>query len=323
MTSSSSTGRAPTPGQTPPGGAPQAAAGDVAASAGALDRIVVLDFGSQFTQLIARRIREQHVYAEIHPYNLPLARLREMAPKGIILSGGPASVYDADAPLPDAGIFELGVPVLGICYGLQAMAHLLGGRVEKDGARTGHGGEFGRAQFRVGEPDSPLFAGMPADSVAWMSHGDAVTALPDGFHPIGRSDDCRFAAVAHPGRRLFGLQFHPEVAHTESGAALLRNFLFQVCDARPNGRGTSSSRRCSAIRDRQAQDACSPALRRRRLLGGSGAAPQGLGDRLTCSSWTTGSCARGRDSQRPARPAIPPQHRLRRRLRALPTKLEA
>ncbi len=188
------------------------------------DRIVVLDFGSQFTQLIARRVREQKVYAEIHPYSLPFEVLKAMNPKGIILSGGPASVYWKESPVPDRRLFDLGVPILGICYGLQAAVHLLGGSVRAEG-----GGEYGPATFEVTDPSLPLFRNLPASFTAWMSHGDRVTDLPEGFRVAGRSDDCPVAAAVHPGRNLYGLQFHPEVAHTEHGGALIRNFVFEVC----------------------------------------------------------------------------------------------
>ncbi|TPW17755.1 MAG: GMP synthase (glutamine-hydrolysing), partial [bacterium] len=194
------------------------------------DRIVILDFGSQFTQLIARRIREQQVYAEIHPFHAAPERLRGDDLKGIVLSGGPASVYDADAPMPDPAIYRLGVPILGICYGLQVLAHQLGGQVEA----TGIGAEFGRSRFRVGDAGLSLFRDVPRESTAWMSHGDSVTRLPDGFRLVGESDDCALAAVAAPERGLYGLQFHPEVAHTEIGARLLRNFALEICGARAN-----------------------------------------------------------------------------------------
>jgi GMP synthase (glutamine-hydrolysing) len=199
-----------------------------ARAGGGHDRIAILDFGSQFTQLIARRIREQKVYAEIHPFHVPLDRIAGPDLRGVVLSGGPASVYAADGPLPKPGIYELGVPVLGICYGLQAMAHQLGGRVEAKGG----GAEFGRSRFRITDASVALLQGLPESSSAWMSHGDSVTKLPDGFRVVGVSDDCPTAAVAAPERGLYGLQFHPEVAHTEVGAALLRNFLFEICGAR-------------------------------------------------------------------------------------------
>jgi GMP synthase (glutamine-hydrolysing) len=192
------------------------------------DRIAILDFGSQFTQLIARRLREQRVYADIHPFHVKPERIAGADLKGIILSGGPASVYEEGGPLPDPAFFTMGVPVLGICYGLQAMAHRLGGVVEA----TGKGAEFGRSRFTITEPDSKLLAGLERESTAWMSHGDSVTKLPDGFRVIGTSVDCTTAAVADPARGLYAIQFHPEVAHTDIGKGLLRNFAVNVCGAR-------------------------------------------------------------------------------------------
>jgi GMP synthase (glutamine-hydrolysing) len=188
------------------------------------DRILILDFGGQTTQLIARRIREQRVYCEIQPPSLGLAAARAFAPAGIILSGGPASVLAPDAPLPDPGIFTLGVPVLGICYGEQLMAKQLGGLVEKASER-----EFGRALLKL-ERDHPLFAGLPgSERTVWMSHGDRVLRLPPGFEVIATSDGSPFAAVADRERRLVGVQFHPEVAHTEGGERMLWNFVHGMC----------------------------------------------------------------------------------------------
>jgi GMP synthase (glutamine-hydrolysing) len=188
------------------------------------DRILILDFGGQTTQLIARRIREQQVYCEIHPPSLDAAAARAFRPVGIILSGGPASVLAADAPTVDPAIFSLGVPVLGICYGQQLMAKLLGGLVEKASER-----EFGRALLKL-EQDHPLFAGLPGqERTVWMSHGDRVLRLPPGFEVIATSDGSPFAAVADRARRLVGVQFHPEVAHTEGGDRMLWNFVHGMC----------------------------------------------------------------------------------------------
>jgi GMP synthase (glutamine-hydrolysing) len=188
------------------------------------DRILILDFGAQYSQLIARRIREQRVYCEIQPPNWPLEKIRAFAPKGIVLSGGPSSVYAEGAPSVDPGIYALGVPVLGICYGLQLMAHQLGGLVEKANER-----EFGRAALHV-ERAHPLFAGLEgADRNVWMSHGDRVLRLPDGFEVIATSANSPFAAVAHRSRPLVGVQFHPEVVHSEGGEILLRNFALGIC----------------------------------------------------------------------------------------------
>ena len=190
--------------------------------------IVVLDFGSQYTQLIARRIREQGVYCEVHPFRLSLERLRALAPAGIVLSGGPSSVYDPDAPTISADVFALGVPVLGICYGAQLTAHLLGGEVRSADKR-----EYGRASVTA-LAASPLLAGWPPEEPrdVWMSHGDHVERLPPGFSPLGSSPNCPMALFADETRRLYAVQFHPEVAHTPRGTELLRAFLFDICGCR-------------------------------------------------------------------------------------------
>jgi GMP synthase (glutamine-hydrolysing) len=192
------------------------------------DRILILDFGSQYTQLIARRIREQHVYCEIHPASMPPAAVRAWDPSGIILSGGPASVLDPGAPGLDPAILELGRPVLGICYGLQLLAHRLGGLVEKAEDR-----EYGRALLKI-ERDDPLFGDGrgEAERAVWMSHGDRVLRLPEGFVVLGTSESSPFAAVRHATRPIWGVQFHPEVAHTQGGAAMLANFARGICGAR-------------------------------------------------------------------------------------------
>ena len=192
--------------------------------------ILILDFGAQYSQLIARRVREQKVYSEIHPFNLPIARIRELAPKGIILSGGPASAYAPDAPRVDPALFDLGVPILGICYGVQLTALLLGGKVVAADRR-----EYGRATLKITEPGE-LFHGFGAgeEIPVWMSHGDRVEALPSGFSVIAESDNCPAAAVAAPDRRFWGVQFHPEVAHTPRGSEVLANFLFRICRCEPS-----------------------------------------------------------------------------------------
>ncbi len=189
------------------------------------DRILILDFGSQYTQLIARRIRERGVYCEIHPPQMPLEELRAWGPAGLVLSGGPSSVRDRDAPQADPGLLGLGVPVLGICYGLQWMTHALGGVVEPTDDR-----EYGRALLKLEHAD-PLFAGLesPAERSVWMSHGDRVLRLADGFRTLASSESSPFAAVRHDERPLYGIQFHPEVVHTEGGETLLANFVHGVC----------------------------------------------------------------------------------------------
>ena len=189
------------------------------------DRILILDFGSQYTQLIARRIREKNVYCEIHPGTLPLDTIRDWDSRGIVLSGGPSSVLDPNAPSVDPGIVDLGVPVLGICYGLQLLAHQLGGLVERADDR-----EYGRALLKL-ECDDPLFRELEGGSerVVWMSHGDRVLSLPENFAVLGTSESSPFAAVRHAARPIWGVQFHPEVMHTEGGAQMLSNFVHNIC----------------------------------------------------------------------------------------------
>lgn len=200
--------------------------------------IVILDFGSQYTQLIARRIREFKVYCEILPYNSTLDVIRRLQPEGIVLSGGPGSVAvnfngngngnGASSPLPHPGIFMLGVPILGICYGHQIMAKLLGGKVKKAPRR-----EFGLAKIDLTR-SADLFDGIKPKFDVWMSHGDEVVGLPFGFVALGATPTAPFAAVANPAKKLYGLQFHPEVSHTEHGALILKNFIFQVCECEPS-----------------------------------------------------------------------------------------
>ncbi|MDJ0852625.1 MAG: glutamine-hydrolyzing GMP synthase [Myxococcota bacterium] len=189
------------------------------------DRILILDYGSQYTQLIARRIREQHVYCEIHPWTLPLETVKAWDPDGIVLSGGPASCLDAGAPDLDPALVDLGVPVLAICYGLQILSHRLGGLVEKADDR-----EYGRALLKI-ERDDPLFAGLEggAERVVWMSHGDRVLRLPPDYQVLATSESSPFAAVRHCERPIWGVQFHPEVVHTEGGTTMLANFVHQLC----------------------------------------------------------------------------------------------
>ena len=191
-------------------------------------KILILDFGGQYNLLIARRVREQHVYCELHPHTMLLEEIRRFDPLGIILTGGPASVYEPGAPTVDPALFRLGVPVLGICYGCQLMAQSLGGLVtpaEDDSAR-----EYGKTRTRF-DPACALFRGLPEESVTWMSHGDYMAAVPPGFRPAAHSAACPTAAVCDEARRLYGVQFHPEVNHTEYGAQILRNFLYAVCGA--------------------------------------------------------------------------------------------
>ncbi|MBP8256109.1 MAG: glutamine-hydrolyzing GMP synthase [Opitutaceae bacterium] len=187
--------------------------------------IAVLDFGSQYTQIIARRIRECSVFSKIYPYSTSAETLRSEGVIGVVLSGGPSSVFAPKAPLPDTGIFELGVPVLGICYGIQLMGKLLGGRVAKGDRR-----EYGHGTLRVTKPGR-LFSKLPRKLKVWNSHGDKLIALPSGFVAIGSTENSSFAAIEDRNRNFFGIQFHPEVFHTEHGVDVLRNFLVTVCGA--------------------------------------------------------------------------------------------
>jgi len=190
--------------------------------------IVILDFGSQYTQLIARRIREQNVYSAVLPCTAKIEEIRALNPVGIVLSGGPCSVYDSDAPPADPAILELGLPVLGICYGLQFITHHLGGRVRSALKR-----EYGHAQVEVVDAANPLFADLPASLQVWMSHGDEALDLPPGFHLTAKTANA-VAGIANPERRMWAVQFHPEVHHTPLGTQVLRNFLFNICGAKPD-----------------------------------------------------------------------------------------
>ena len=190
--------------------------------------VLILDFGSQYNQLIARRVREHNVYCEVKSYKTPLAEIKAMNPIGIIFTGGPGSVYEADSPKCDSGVFELGVPVLGICYGCQLMAAVLGGEVTpavNDSAR-----EYGKTAT-VYDTGCLLFKGLPTEGVSWMSHGDYMAKLPDGFKLAAHSAACPNVAIADASRGFYGVQFHPEVNHTENGSAMLRNFLYEICHA--------------------------------------------------------------------------------------------
>jgi GMP synthase (glutamine-hydrolysing) len=188
------------------------------------ESIVIIDFGGQYNQLIARRIRELKVYCEMVTYRTPLEKLRAMNPKGVILSGGPASVYEEGAPRIDKGIYDLGVPVLGICYGMQLMAAGLGGIVEHGNTR-----EFGRTSLKITDREDPLFAGLPTEQECWMSHGDYIKAPPEGFTATSKTDGIPVASMSCPTRDLYGVQFHPEVKHTPYGQEMLKNFVFNVC----------------------------------------------------------------------------------------------
>ena len=189
--------------------------------------IVVLDFGGQYTQLIARRIREQQVFSAILPCTAPIEEIRAQEPAGIVLSGGPSSVYDPDAPLCDPKTLDLGVPMLGICYGMQWLTRALGGKVERAERR-----EYGPAELNIGR-DSKLFAGLPTQLKIWNSHGDHVSGLPEGFHITARTNNA-VAAIENPAKQFYGVEFHPEVNHTDRGTEILNNFVFGICGARPD-----------------------------------------------------------------------------------------
>ncbi len=194
------------------------------------DKIMILDFGSQYTQLIARKIREQKVYCEIHPFNHPVEEIKAFNAKGLILSGGPSSVYDEKAPLIDKEILELGIPVLGICYGMQLISYLLGGKVLSSPKR-----EYGRTEIEIIENKS-LFEGFETSipKTVWMSHGDKIDKLPSGFEILAKTKNTPYCAAANYEKNLYAVQFHPEVVHTQGGVEILRNFLFKICKCEPN-----------------------------------------------------------------------------------------
>ncbi len=241
-------------------------------------KILILDFGSQYTQVIARRIRELQVYSEIVRFDISAKEVVDLAPNGIVLSGGPASVYDKGAPQIDPQIFSLGVPVLGICYGLMQMAHHLGGQVEFSGRR-----EYGAGRLQITN-GSQLFDGLGPQLDVWNSHGDEVTALPKGFRIAARTEGCDFAAVEDPQRKLYGLQFHPEVVHTPRGKEILQNFVYHICHCAMDWTmGSFIQEACERVRKRVADAKV--------VLGLSGGVDssvaaallhKAIGDQLTC-----------------------------------------
>jgi GMP synthase (glutamine-hydrolysing) len=257
--------------------------------------VLILDFGSQFTQLIARRVRENRVYCEVHPFDLALDEIRARAPIGIVLSGGPQSVYDEGAALPAVELFDLGIPVLGICYGMQAAAHLLGGRVEPAAER---GREYGRTEVEVERPGT-LFAGLGERETVWMNHGDHVTAVPPGAVATARSASVDVVGFEDARRGLYAIQFHVEVSHTRHGAAMLHNFLYRACGAR--GDWTMASyleESTAALRERVGDD--------RVLCGISGGVDsavtaallrRAVGDRLVSVFVDTGLLRKGERAQ--------------------------
>ena len=193
-----------------------------------MEEILVIDFGSQYTQLIARRIREFNVYSEIIPCNAPFSEIKKRKPAGIILSGGPASVYENSAPSIDKEIFNLGIPILGICYGMQLITHLLGGKVSKAEKR-----EYGKAILKI-DDFSDLFSDVLSETVVWMSHADKITEMPQGFIRLAHTENSPYAAMAYREKKIYALQFHPEVIHTHEGKKILHNFVFKVCNCSPS-----------------------------------------------------------------------------------------
>ena len=244
----------------------------------AVSRIVILDFGSQYTQVIARRVRECQVYSQILRHDAPAAEIRALKPNGIILSGGPASVYGKTAPQPDRAVFDLGVPILGICYGMQLMAHHLGGKVEHSARR-----EYGSGQLQV-KNECPLFHGLPGAIDIWNSHGDKLTKLPRGFHTVATTDNSPYAAIEQPRKKFYGLQFHPEVVHTPRGKDIIANFVYGICGAKMDWTmGSFIDQTCEQVRAQVGKDHV--------ILGLSGGVDssvaaallhRAIGDQLTC-----------------------------------------
>ena len=191
-----------------------------------MEKIIVLDFGGQYNQLIARRVRECNVYCEVKPYTTPLEQLKAMEPMGFIFTGGPNSVYAEGSPQVDPAIFELGIPILGICYGCQLMAHTLGGKVTEAQADTAR--EYGKTKTYF-DTGCKLFKGLPAEGITWMSHGDYMAKVPEGFALTAHTDNCPNGAIANEAKGFYGVQYHPEVNHTENGVTMIRNFLYEVC----------------------------------------------------------------------------------------------
>ncbi len=257
------------------------------------EQIVILDFGSQYTQVIARRIRECNVYSIILRYDTPALEIARLAPSGLILSGGPSSVYAKDAPLPDPAVFELRVPVLGICYGLQVLAQFLGGKVEPGLKR-----EYGKGSLRVTDSFCPLFANLPETLQVWNSHGDRLTKLPKGFKSVAVTENSEYAAVENRKERVFGLQFHPEVVHTPQGREIIANFVHSICGCGKNWTMRNYIEQAvEAIRATVGQE--------RVILGLSGGVDssvaaalihKAIGDRLTCIFVNNG-VLRGREAE--------------------------
>lgn len=255
--------------------------------------VLVLDFGGQYTQLIARRVRELGVYSEIHPFNISIEKIQQLKPIGIILSGGPSSVYDVGAPKPSAKVYELGVPILGICYGLQLIADQLGGKVDPSARK-----EFGKALLKVDKSED-LLDGLNGSTSVWMSHGDSLSQLPPGFEPIAHSDNAPICAVRNPAKKIYGVQFHPEVVHTPDGKKVFSNFLFKVCKAK--GDWTSAQFIEQSTREIKAKVGSSHVLCA--LSGGVDSAVtavllhQAIGDHLHCIHINNGLMRKGESEQ--------------------------
>jgi GMP synthase (glutamine-hydrolysing) len=243
------------------------------------EQILILDFGAQYTQVIARRVRECGVYSTIVKFDLPAREIAAAKPRGLILSGGPASVYAPKAPVPDRAIFDLGIPILGLCYGAQLMAHMLGGKVARGQKR-----EYGKGTLLVTDPLCALFANLPDSMQVWNSHGDKLTAPPAGFKAVATSDNSEFAAIEHRERKFFGLQFHPEVAHTPKGREIISNFVHGAC-------GCGQDWTMLHYLDKAIEEIRQVVGRERVLLGLSGGVDssvaaalihKAIGDQLTC-----------------------------------------
>ena len=257
------------------------------------EQILILDFGAQYTQVIARRVRECKVYSTILRFDTPAAEIAALKPRGLILSGGPASVYSPKAPKPDRAIFNLGVPILGICYGVQLMAHLLGGKVERGAKR-----EYGKGTLLVTDPLSALFANLPESLQVWNSHGDKLVMPPAGFKAVATSENTEFAAIEDRDRKFFGLQFHPEVVHTPQGREIISNFVHGAC-------GCGKDWTMHNYIDQSVEQIQKDVGRERVILGLSGGVDssvaaalihKAIGDQLTCIFVNNG-LLRGREAR--------------------------
>jgi GMP synthase (glutamine-hydrolysing) len=259
--------------------------------------ILILDFGSQYTQLIARRVRELGVYSELHPFNIPLEKIHALNPKGIILSGSPSSAYERDAPIPSQEIFDLGIPVLGICYGLQLIAHQFGGEIDKAARR-----EYGHAELVIDDA-SDLFSGFArngsSSTTVWMSHGDHLTKMPRGFQPMAHTANSPICAIKNPDKKIYGIQFHPEVVHTPKGKEMLSNFLYTIC--RCKGGWSSASFIQSSIEEIRSRVGSGKVICA--LSGGVDSSVaavllhKAIGDRLLCIHINNGLMRKGESEQ--------------------------